>query len=143
MKTAQVTRTASARGPWRPVLRWVLAFTAIVFGVMTLFSGGNVLFGGAVARAGAGDVVDFVLLFNFGAGFAYVVAGAGTALGKRWALHLARVLAGATLLVFAALGVHIAMGGLFEVRTVGAMAVRSMFWIGQALALATVFKSER
>lgn len=129
-------------GRQRPVLRWALGVGAIVFGIMTLLSGGKVLFGGAAARAEAGAVVDFVLLFNFGAGFAYILAGVGAIVRQRWSLYLARFLAIATLLVFAALGVQIAMGGAFEVRTVAAMTLRSAFWVGQSLALAHIFKSE-
>lgn len=132
----------AARAPRHPPLLWALGAGAVVFGAMTLLSGGYVLFAGPTARAEAGAVVDFVLVFNFGAGFVYVAAGVAAALGKRWALHLARVLAGTTLLMFATLGVHIAMGGLFETRTLVAMTLRSAFWVGQALALARVFKSE-
>lgn len=130
------------RRPLRLGLRWGLGLAAIVFGVMTLLSGRNVLFGGAAARAQAGDVVEFVLIFNFGAGFLYVTTGIGALLGKRWSLHLARALAAATLLIFAALGVHVALDGAFETRTVAAMTVRSVFWIGQALALAHIFKNQ-
>ena len=42
----------------------------------------------------------------------------------------------------AALGVHVALDGTFETRTVAAMTVRSVFWIGQALALAHTFKNQ-
>jgi len=130
------------RRPVRLGFRWGLGLTALVFGVLTLLSGGNVLFGGATARAQAGDVVDFVLIFNFSAGFLYVATGIATLLGKRWSRQLARGLAATTLLVFAALGVHVTLDGAFETRTVAAMTVRSVFWIGQALALTHTFKNQ-
>lgn len=136
------TTAATPEARRYPVLRWALGVGAIVFGVMTLLSGGNVLFGSADARANAGEVVEFVLLFNFGAGFAYVFAGVGAIARQRWSLHLARFLAGGTLLMFAALGVHISMAGAFETRTVVAMTLRSAFWIGQALALARILSSQ-
>lgn len=136
------TMAARPSTSWRRgAFRWALAVAAIAFGAMTLLSGGKVLFGGAAARADAGAVVDFVLLFNFGAGFAYILAGVGALARRRWSLQLARILAGATLLVFAALGAHIATGGAFETRTVAAMTLRSAFWLGQTLALAHIFKS--
>ncbi|MBK8011758.1 MAG: hypothetical protein IPK13_10420 [Deltaproteobacteria bacterium] len=131
----------SERRPGRLVFRWVLGLGAVVFGVMAVLSGGNVLFGGATARAQAGNVVDFVLIINFGAGFVYIATGVTAALGKR-ALHLARVLAAVTLLVFAALGVYIAMGGAFETRTVAAMTLRSAFWVAQTIALAVIFRNQ-
>jgi hypothetical protein len=62
-----------------------MALLAVAFGLLTLKEGGSVLFGSDVARAAAGACVPFVLWFNFGAGFAYVVAGLGMGLRQRWA----------------------------------------------------------
>jgi hypothetical protein len=110
--------------------RWRRAAAAVaaVFGVATVVSGGRVLFGGGAA--GAGAYVPFVVAFNFAAGFAYVAA--ALALGRRWGARLAGVIAAATVLVFAAFGVHVATGGAYEPRTVGAMALRSVFWVALA-----------
>ena len=115
--------------------RWLLAAAAGAFGAATIASGGRVLFGGPAARAAAGAVVPFVLAFNFAAGFAYVAAALGLALRARWTAGLARVIALATVVVFAALGVHVAAGGAFGRRTVVAMTVRSLFWIAFAIAV--------
>ncbi|HEY0885726.1 MAG TPA: hypothetical protein VGE20_10615 [Ramlibacter sp.] len=104
------------------------AIVAVPFGLLTIASGGNALFGGAAAREAAGAYVPFVLWFNFLAGFAYVAAGAGLWLRCRWAAVLALAIAGATLLVFSAFGVHVLNGGAYEVRTVGAMTLRSLVW---------------
>jgi len=104
------------------------AVVAIIFGGLTIISGGRVLFSPAAGQA-AGDYVGFVLWFNFLAGFAYVVAGVGLWQRKRWAVWLAGVIVATTLAVFAALGWHIAGGGSFEIRTVGAMALRSLVWL--------------
>lgn len=121
----------------RPSLgRWLLAAAAIAFGIATLVSGGRMLFGDPAARAEAGNIVQFVLVFNFAAGFAYVAAGLATLLRRRWAVPLARAIAALTLLVFAALGVYALSGGAHEPRTVIAMTVRSVFWVAQALLLA-------
>lgn len=105
------------------------AIVAVLFGLLTIASGGNALFGGAAARQAAGAYVPFVLWFNFLAGFAYVAAGAGLWLGRRWAAILALAIAGATLLVFAAFGVHVLNGGAYETRTVGAMTLRTVVWL--------------
>lgn len=105
------------------------AIVAALFGLATIASGGNALFGGAAARAAAGAYVPFVLWFNFLAGFAYVAAAAGLWPGRRWAALLALAIAGATLLVFAAFGVHVLNGGAYEVRTVGAMTLRTVLWM--------------
>lgn len=106
----------------------VAAAVALLFGLLTIFSGGRALFGDAAARAAAGAYVPFVLWFNFLAGFAYVAAGAGLWLGRRWAATLALAIAAATLLVFAAFGVHVWRGGAYEMRTAGAMTLRTALW---------------
>ncbi len=103
------------------------AIAAVVFGALTLRSGGGVLFGDGTQAAG--NVVGFVLWFNFLAGFAYVAAGIGLWLRRGWSAWLALALAAGTLVIFAAFGIHIAAGGAFEARTVVAMSLRSGFWI--------------
>ena len=61
----------------RNVLLRAAAVVALLFGVLTIVSGGRTLFGGEAVRQAAGAIVPFVLWFNFAAGFAYVVAGLG------------------------------------------------------------------
>ena len=118
----------------RNYLTWFVraaAIVAVVFGVATIRAGGSVLFGdGAQA---AGNVVGFVLWFNFVAGFAYVVAGAGLWLRRHWSAQLALAIAAATVLVFGAFGIHVAAGGAFEARTAWAMMLRSAVWMLIAL----------
>jgi hypothetical protein len=108
------------------------AGVAVIFGLLTVFSGGRTLFGDEAARLAAGAIVPFVLWFNFGAGFAYVVCGLGLWRRRRWSLPLAAVIAVATAIVFAALGVHAWTGGAYEARTVGAMTLRTLVWTGIA-----------
>lgn len=111
--------------------RWaaILALVAIVFGIVTIIVGGKTLFGGTEVRTAAGNIVPFVLWFNFVAGFAYVIAGVGLFLWKRWAAQLSAAIAAATIAVFVAFSIHIFLGGAFEARTVGAMIIRSVVWI--------------
>lgn len=120
--------------PSRP--RWAVAagILAVAFGVVTVFEGGRMLFGRPELRASAGNVVPFVLWFNFIAAFAYLMAGLGLFLWKRWAAQLSASIALTTLAVFAAFGVHVALGGAFEARTVGAMMLRSIVWIAIAVS---------
>lgn len=53
---------------------WLFSILALVFGLVTLKSGGSVLFIEGETRQAAGHYVPFVLWFNFIAGFAYVAA---------------------------------------------------------------------
>ncbi|MCB1762682.1 MAG: hypothetical protein KDI27_06030 [Gammaproteobacteria bacterium] len=117
----------------RPAWVWIVAIFAVVFGVMTIKSGGSVLFIDGEARRAAGNYVDFVLWFNFSAGFFYVVTGIGIWLEKAWVLAAAITIATLTLLVFGAFGVHIFYGGEYEQRTVAAMTLRSVVWITIAI----------
>ena len=121
--------------------RWALAagVFVIVFGILTIFSGGRALFGGVAARPAVGNAVPFVLWFNFLAGFAYIVAGAGLIVWRRWAAFLAAGIAMATLAIFAAFAGHVVTGGAFEMRTVGAMSLRSLIWLAVAWASLRAF----
>lgn len=113
----------------RPLWLWLLVIISVGFGALTIKSGGAVLFIDGEARLAAGNYVGFVLWFNFLAGFAYIVAGLGLWFGKSWATGLAMAIAATTMLVFAAFGIHVLMGGNYEVRTVVAMSLRSAIWI--------------
>ena len=122
------------------ILKW-LAIAAIAFGALTVFSGGRALFGGMEARAELGNVVPFVLWFNSIAGFVYILAGVALLRTRRWAAPVALLLAVATVLVFLAFAVHVFAGGAFEARTVGALSLRSLFWIAVALVAMRAMKA--
>ena len=126
-----MTETISSRPRWAVLA----AVVAVAFGIMTIIVGGKTLFGGPAERAAAGNIVPFVLWFNFIAGFAYVVAGYGVFLWKGWAAQLSAAIAIGTVAVFVALGIYIFLGGVFEARTIGAMAVRSLVWTAIAVGV--------
>lgn len=110
--------------------RWVkgVALFAIAFGLVTLFSGGNVLFGPEDARKLAGAYVPFVVWFNLLAGFFYVLPGIGIWLGRAWAFGLSALIAAATAIAALVFGIQVLQGSAFEMRTVGALTVRTGFW---------------
>lgn len=116
-----------------PRPRWVrpVAVFALVFGLLTLKSGGGVLFFEG-PRLAAGDYVPFVVWFNFLAGFGYIAAAVGLWQWRRWAALLAALLALMTLAVFAAFALHVLAGGAYEMRTVGAMTLRGGVWVAIA-----------
>lgn len=114
--------------------RWAkpVAVIALAFGLLTLKSGGGVLFQEG-PRLAAGDYVPFVVWFNFLAGFAYIAAAVGLWRWERWAARLAAAIAILTLAVFAAFGLHVLAGGAFEMRTVGALTLRLAVWTAIAI----------
>ncbi len=103
----------------------IAAVVAALFGALTVFSGGMALTG----IKEVGNAVPFVLWFNFTAGFAYLAAAYGLAKRLGWGLKLSITIAVATALVFAAFGVHVMQGGAYEMRTVGAMVIRTGVWV--------------
>jgi hypothetical protein len=117
--------------------RWAIpvAVFAGVFGVLSLKSGGEVLFIDGAGREAAGNFLPFVVWFNFLAGFAYIAGAAGLILWRSWIIPLAFSIVVLTIVVFIAFGVHILMGGAYEVRTVGAMSLRSLVWLGIAFTV--------
>ncbi|MEQ1773203.1 MAG: hypothetical protein ABL891_05400 [Burkholderiales bacterium] len=110
-----------------------VAVLAIIFGLLSVKSGGEILFGAPVARLAAGNFVPFVVWFNFLAGFVYIAAGTGLWLRRRRAAALAVALAAGTALAFVAFGVHVAGGGTYEMRTVWAMLLRTSVWASIAV----------
>jgi len=118
-----------------PFSIWIIIIIAMLFGLMTIKSGGSVLFFDGQARQAAGNYVDFVLWFNFIAGFFYVATGIGVYLKKSWSTYAAVSLALLTIVIFAIFGIHIFNGGEYEVRTIYAMTLRSLVWIVIAITL--------
>jgi hypothetical protein len=110
------------------VVNW-MAIAGIVFGALTVLTGGRALFGSLESRADFGKAVPFVLWFNFLAGFVYILAGTGLLLRRPWAVYASLFVAVSTILVSVAFGVHVIGGGAFERRTIGALMIRSFFWI--------------
>lgn len=107
---------------------WVITVVAVLFGLLTIKSGGSVLFIDGQDRQAAGNYVPFVVWFNFSAGFIYIIAGAGLWMQKRWAVLLSVCIALATLIVFAVFGIVVINGEAYEVRTVAAMILRTVVW---------------
>lgn len=117
------------RAQFRSVGLDIAAMFALLFGLVTIRSGGAVVLGDAASVAAAGAFVGFVVWFNFLAGFAYVAAAIGLWFRAPWAAWFAVALALATLIAFAGFGVHVASGNPYEMRTVWAMLLRSAVWI--------------
>ncbi len=106
----------------------IAAVFAVAFGILTIISGGSVLFFPGTFKKEVGNFVPFVVWFNFLIGFAYVISGGGLWFKKNWAVWISFFIAITTLVVFAILGIHILQGGLYEIRTVFALIFRIAVW---------------
>ena len=112
---------------------WVVTVIAVLFGLLTIKSGGSVLFIDGQDRQAAGNYVLFVVWFNFSAGFLYIIAGAGLWMQKQWAVWLSVFIVLATLIVFAVFGIVVIAGEAYEIRTVIAMSLRTAVWASIAM----------
>ncbi len=121
---------------------WInfVVIIAFVFGGLTLFSGGSVLFIDGQARADAGHYVLFILWFNFIAGFFYIAASMGIFIWQKWGVTLSWLIFIATVIAFIGLIGHIFASGEFETRTILAMVLRSSVWLTIALIVARAWK---
>lgn len=117
-------------GPSTPLSLRIAGAVAMVFGAVTVLAGGLALFG----TPDMGDVVPFVLWFNFLAGFAYALAGVGLWQARRWGVWLSIAILGATVVVLAALAFHALTDGAYEMRTVGALVLRIGLWAAISFA---------
>lgn len=118
-------RTSTPRTPGWGLF---LGAVAAIFGLLSIYSGGRVLFGDAAVRAEAGNIVPVIVWFNFLSGFVYVLSGVQLMRWHRSGALLAAGIATALALVAVLFAVHIAAGGPFEIRTVMAMLLRLLFW---------------
>lgn len=124
-------------GPSPSRRRWArpVAVLAAVFGLATLISGGAVLFGPDAAQTRAGDYMPFIVWFNFLAGALYLAAALGLWFDRSWTLPLARWIAALTAGIALIFAYRLLQGAAFEMRTIGALALRIGFWAAIALAL--------
>ena len=106
----------------------IFSLIAIVFGLLTLNEGGTVIFDIGSARQTAGNFVPYVVWFNFLSGFFYIAAGIGLWLQKRWAVTLSIALVISISITYIVFGIHVLNGGPYEMRTVYAMALRTLVW---------------
>lgn len=119
---------------------WIIALSAItiIFGIITIFAGGNALFTES-GKLAAGKIVSLILWYNFIAGFFYIAAGIAIFRQKSMAIRIAMLLANSSIAIYFALLMHIFEGNVYEMRTLIAMTLRTFYWI----AIATiVFKSK-
>lgn len=112
----------------------IIAIILAVFGLLTLFLSGSVIFDLFSIRVKQGNYVLFVVWSNFISSLLYLVAAYGFVITKKWTTLL---LGASTIILIAAfigLNIYANSGGLHETRTFGAM----VFRIAVTLAFAII-----
>lgn len=115
-------------------IRLGIAAFLLLFGLLTVFMGGSVIFDLFGIRAIEGNYVLFVVWANWICGFLYIAASAGFIKKKRWASFLLFAAFLLLLITFAAFFLHIRNGGLFEKKTLFAMTFRTAITLILAIA---------
>ncbi len=119
-------------------IRYLIATALIVFALATLFMSSSVIFDWFGIREREGDYVPFIVWINFIAAFLYLISAYGLLKAQNWPFW---VLTGTALLLLMALiilALYINYGGAFELKNVGAMALRIA--ITFALAMVVYYK---
>lgn len=98
-----------------------------IFGLLTLFLSTSIILDLFGIRAMEGNYVLFVVWANFMSSVLYLYSAYGFVERKKWTAKLLGASAIILMLAYAGLFLHINSGGLYEVKTVGAMAFRIGF----------------
>ena len=109
-----------------------MAVVAVAFGLLTIRSGGTTLFGGPPPGNRPAPMCPSFSGSTSPPASRMSLPASGSGCSGGWAVWLAAAIAAATLLVFAAFGVHVLSGGAYETRTVAAMTLRSVVWLAIA-----------
>lgn len=110
----------------RVLLRRLMSVIAIGFGLLTIFAGGRVLFGGV----DPGYVVFGPLLaFNTAMGVVYVIAGVALWRDRHWSVRAAGTIAALNLATLGTIIVLYASAGGVAVDSLRAMTLRSAVWL--------------
>lgn len=120
--------------------RIILLLFFIIFGLMTLFMSSSVLFDWFGIRAKEGNFVPFIVWANWLCGFLYLTSAYGIFKNKGWTkipLITALVI---LISAYIALFIYIDHGGLYENKTLGAMAFRIVLTTVFLLITTKIFK---
>ena len=110
----------------------IAAFLTL-FGLLTVFMGGAVIFNLFGIRAIEGNYVLFVVWANWICGFAYLIAAYGLVNHKRWTSKLLFAAFLLLMITFAAFIMHIQSGGIYERKTIFAMTFRTIITLAIAI----------
>ena len=102
----------------------ILLILLVLFGAVTLFMSSSVLFDWFGIRAKEGNYVPLVVWANLICGILYLVAAYGILKNQTWAKVPLVISLIILVLAYMGLFIHINNGGLYETKTIGAMAFR-------------------
>jgi drug/metabolite transporter (DMT)-like permease len=120
--------------------RNILLTFLLLFGLVTLFMSSSVLFDWFGIREKEGNYVPGIVWANFVCGILYLVAAYGIIRHQIWARFPLTIALLILILASIVLFIHIYNGGLYETKTIGAMAFRTGVTVLFLLITTKIFK---
>ena len=128
----------------KKALPYLFASVLAAFGLLTLFLSSSVIFDLFGVRAQEGNYVLFIVWANFLSSLFYLSAAYGFIESKKWTASLLGISGIVLLLAFVGLFIHVNAGGIYETKTIGAMAFRiTVTLVFSALAYFTITKNNK
>ncbi|MDP3442060.1 MAG: hypothetical protein Q8T08_04295 [Ignavibacteria bacterium] len=125
-------------------LPYLLASVLAAFGLLTLFLSTSVIFDLFGVRAKEGNYVLFIVWANFLSSILYLIAAFGFIESKKWTAPLLGISVIVLLIAYVGLFIHINAGGIYETKTIGAMAFRiTVTLVFSVLAYFTINKYKK
>lgn len=125
-------------------LQYLAAALLATFGLLTLFLSSSVIFDLFGVRAKEGNYVLFIVWANFLSSLFYLSSVYGFIESKKWTATLLGLSGIVLLIAFIGLFIHINAGGIYETKTIGAMAFRTtVTLVFSALAYFTITKKNQ
>ena len=118
----------------------ILLFVLTIFGLVTVFMSSSVLLDWFGIREKEGNYVPFVVIANFICGFLYLTAAFGIFKDKKWSPYLLILAFIILIITFIALYFHISSGGIYETKTVKALAFRTVLTLIFTITNFKIFK---
>ena len=127
----------------KKALPYLLASILAAFGLLTLFLSTSVIFDFFGVRAKEGNYVLFIVWANFVSSLFYLFAVYGFIKSKKWTAPLLSISTIVLILAIVGLFIHINAGGIYETKTIGAMAFRiTVTLVFSAFAYFTINKKK-
>lgn len=105
------------------------AIILMLFGLLTIFMGGSVIFDLFGIRAREGNYILFVVWANFICGFLYVIAAAGFYKSRPWTIKPLTLALIILLFTFIGIYIYIQSGKPYENKTLFAMTFRTILTV--------------
>ena len=109
----------------KKIIRYTSVFVLGAFGLLTLFLSGSVIFDLFGIREMEGNYVLFIVWANFISSWLYLFSAYGFFKQKKWTTVLLGISTLILIVAYFGLKSHINAGGIYELKTVGAMIFRT------------------